>query len=557
MELSELQPGELFAGYRVLRRIGAGGMGVVYLAEHPRLPRRDAVKILDPALGRDEDFRSRFLREAELAARVEHPNVVSIYDRGAEGDLLWIAMRYVDGSDVAELVRRGPAELPPRRALRIVTEAARGLDAAHRAGLLHRDVKPANILVAPGPDGTDTVRITDFGIARSVDTNTVTSTGSVLATFAYASPEQLSGHALDARTDVYSLGCSLFEMLTGAPPFGRRSPVAAMAAHLTEPPPAASAANPALPRRLDAVLIRALAKNPADRFGSCAELAAAATAAFEERHSDSHEGARFGSAATASGLPMRYAGPAGPGFGTPVADRQTGPAPVLRPGTGADRPGTGSSRPGPEAPATSGRAVRYWSIAAAAALVVAAGTAIAVARSGAEQGHPVAITTSAPVPTTRSGTSAPTTPPATTTPAAAAWGAAAYIVSAFPGLLPADPEGSGYQGVRCALNDDRGTWLQCLPPSSSTGFSVNIHCDPNRRPITYSSDVLGRSNIREEHWTRPTGTGSVRWTTDSMAGFGLLDVAFDDPGRRFCIVGASGGTGGQDVYDNWWRGAPL
>ncbi|WP_019929878.1 serine/threonine-protein kinase [Nocardia sp. BMG111209] len=561
---SELRPGELFAGYRVVRRIGAGGMGVVYLAEHPRLPRRDAVKVLDPVLGRDREFRSRFLREAELAARVDHSNVVSIYDRGAEGDLLWIAMRYVDGVDAAELVRRGPAALPPRRALHIVTEAARGLDAAHRAGLLHRDVKPANILVATDADGTDTVRITDFGIARSVDANTVTSTGSVLATFAYASPEQLSGNALDARTDVYSLGCSLFEMLTGAPPFVRRSPIAAMAAHLTEPPPAASAANPALPRQLDAVLIRALAKQPGDRYADCGSLAAAATAAFEAGSAPAQPGNEVPGMAgdpAAGSAPPRETRPGAPAFG-PGPPPSTGPgrAPVGMPGgTAGDAypPGgrwTGGTPvvAGPQP--SSARALRYWAI-GAAALVVAAVTAVVVTRSGgSEPGRPVAITTT--VEPATSGTAAPVSSAATTTSAAAAWGAAAYIVGALPGLLPADPEGSGYQGIRCALNDDRGTWLQCQPPSSS-GFYVNIHCDPGKRPITYSPDTYGVGNIHEERWTRPSGTGSVRWTSDSTAGYGLLYVAFDDPGRNFCIVGASGGTGGQDVYDNWWRAAPL
>ncbi|WP_280493800.1 serine/threonine-protein kinase [Nocardia asiatica] len=277
-----VQPGDVFAGYRIVRRIGAGGMGAVYLAEHPRLPRRDALKILDPGLGADAEFRARFEREAELAARLEHPNVVSIYDRGAEGDVLWIAMRYVDGVDAAELVRRGPAVLPAGRAVRIVAAAARGLDAAHRGGLLHRDVKPANILVSTADDGSDAVRITDFGIARSMDaTASSTTTGSVQASFAYAAPEQLTGAPLDHRADIYSLGCTLYELLTGSVPFGPRTPAASMQAHLYEPPPRPSRANPTLPPSVDEVVTRAMAKNPAARYSSCAELAAAALRALE------------------------------------------------------------------------------------------------------------------------------------------------------------------------------------------------------------------------------------------------------------------------------------
>lgn len=489
-----VQPGSVFAGYRIVRRIGAGGMGAVYLAEHPRLPRRDALKILDPALGADAEFRARFEREAELAARLEHPNVVSIYDRGAEGEVLWIAMRYVDGVDAAELVRRGPAVLTARRAVRIIAAAARGLDAAHRGGLLHRDVKPANILVSTADDGSDAVRITDFGIARSLDASaSPTTTGSVLASWAYAAPEQLTGAPLDHRADVYSLGCTLYEMLTGTVPFGPRTPAASLQAHLYEPPPRPSRANPALPPAIDEVVARAMAKNPAARYDSCGELAAAAIRALEPQ---------------------------------PVP-----PAPAVRP-------------PPPRA-----RTGRPALLAGAVALVVVASSAVILLRTGERSGgHPTAA------PTSTAAQPMTTTAPATTA-AASAWGRAAYIVEAFPNLLPADPEGVGYQGMRCALNDDLGAWLHC-PATTDDGINVNIRCDPSRRPLTYTSDTLGRADLREQPWSRPSGTGTVRWATDRLAGFGLLDVAFTDH-RSFCVVSASGGAGGQDVYDRWWSGAPI
>ncbi|MFD6103901.1 protein kinase [Nocardia salmonicida] len=280
----EFGPGAILAGYRIERRVGGGGMGAVYLAQHPRLPRKDAVKVLDARLAVEPTFRARFEREADLAARLRHPNVVQIFDRGVDGDRLWIAMQFVDGLDAAQLLRHGLSVLTPERAVRIVAEAAAGLDYAHRQGLLHRDIKPANLLIARADDGTDEVLVTDFGIARSMgETTSLTSAGSVLGTLAYAAPEQLEGHPLDVRTDVYALGGTLYELLTGFVPFQRESPAALISAHLIEPPPRPSAGNPALPQAMDAVIARAMAKNPDDRYASCGELADAAIAALTGR----------------------------------------------------------------------------------------------------------------------------------------------------------------------------------------------------------------------------------------------------------------------------------
>ncbi len=271
----------MFAGFRIERKLGAGGMGSVYLARHPRLPRQIALKVLSETSSSDAEFRARFLREAELAARLAHPNVVAILDRGMEGESLWIAMQYVQGSDSAELLRKFPLGLPVERAVHIVTEAARGLDAAHAAGMLHRDVKPANILVSPSPDGPDRVLVTDFGIARAIGESTeLTVAGEVLATVAYAAPEQLRGEPLDHRVDVYALGATLYQLLTGSTPFPYTSAAAVMQAHLAEPPPLPSIANPALPQYLDRVIARAMAKEPDQRYQNCGELAAAAAAAL-------------------------------------------------------------------------------------------------------------------------------------------------------------------------------------------------------------------------------------------------------------------------------------
>ncbi|MFF0490558.1 serine/threonine-protein kinase [Nocardia sp. NPDC004068] len=584
-----LVAGDVFAGYRIVRLVGVGGMGEVYLAEHPRLPRWDAVKILDPGLGGDPEFRLRFLREGELAARLEHPNVVSIYDRGAEGEVLWIAMRYVEGADLAELARGG---VSPERAVRIIGQAARGLDAAHRAGLLHRDVKPANILVAAGDDGSDIVRITDFGIARQLDAGTsITASGAIAASLAYAAPEQLSGDPLSPRTDVYALGCTLFEILTGRTPFGRRPVAALVHAHLSEPRPRPSTLAP-IPPAMDAVIARAMAKDPAHRFASCGELAAAAAEALtaprwprsasagpDSARLVGPESVRAGSGSVRSAWPeLTSAGPDSARFGGPESAQsgsgsvgpdsarfggpesaQSGSGSVrsARPesgwaGSGSVRPfGAESTSAGPgwreshSAPRHSTGSLGLRVAVVVGVLVLAGAAVVAGVRfGGGVSGHPVAASTTT------------TTAAATTTPAESAWGPAAYIVAAFPRLLPPDPEGTGYQGMRCALNDDRGTWLHC-PTDEPGHFSVNIHCSPDRRAVTYSADRTGLADLHEERWARPSGTGTVRWASDSLAGFGLLDIAFDDPGRNFCVVGASGGSGGRDVYDNWWAGAPL
>ncbi|MFD4440047.1 serine/threonine-protein kinase [Nocardia sp. NPDC058519] len=269
-----------FAGYVIERRLGAGGMGEVYLARHPRLPRHDALKILSDRHAGDAEFRMRFLREAEVAVRLQHPNVVAVRDRGEQDGRLWIAMQYVDGGDVAELIGHDTA-IPIERALRIVTESANGLDEIHRVGLQHRDVKPANLLLTTEPGQPDRVLVTDFGIARTAEGDGTLSEGAgFTATLAYAAPELINGDPVDHRADVYSLGCTLYQLLTGTVPYPRSSPAAVMYAHLSDDPPRPSVENTRVPVELDAVIATALAKDPAQRYQSCGELAAAARAAW-------------------------------------------------------------------------------------------------------------------------------------------------------------------------------------------------------------------------------------------------------------------------------------
>jgi streptogramin lyase len=270
-----LAPGAAVAGYTIERVLGRGGMGTVYLARHPTLRRKVALKVLD-SFWLDNDYvRGRFESEADHAALLDHPNIVTVYDRGRAGDRLWIAMQYVPGVDARAAVASGPLEIG--RAVHIVTETGRALDHAHRAGIVHRDVKPANILLTP--EDPERVLLTDFGTARALDdTAHLTKTGMLVATLHYAAPEQITGDDLDHRVDVYALGCTLFHLLTGVPPYGGGSAPAVMHGHLHGPIPRPSALRLGLPVGFDLVVRRAMAKNRDDRYPTCRELSEAAGA---------------------------------------------------------------------------------------------------------------------------------------------------------------------------------------------------------------------------------------------------------------------------------------
>lgn len=274
-----LAVGTVIAGYRIEGVLGSGGMGTVYLARHPTLPRSDALKILSAELSVDRQFRVRFTREADLAATLNHPNIVRVYNRGeTEDGHLWIAMEYVEGTAANDLDR---ANLTPARIVRIITDVAAALDYAHSRRVLHRDIKPGNFLVsAPGSDH-ERVLLADFGIARALDdATTLTATGSMVGTAAYAAPETIEGRAADHRSDIYSLGCALFRLLTSRTPYEDNSLSAMLAGHLMRPVPHATEINPALPPEIDDVIARALAKDPEQRFQTAGALAAATTAAL-------------------------------------------------------------------------------------------------------------------------------------------------------------------------------------------------------------------------------------------------------------------------------------
>lgn len=294
----ELSDGDEFAGYRVERRLGRGGMGILYLALEPGLERRVALKLIAPEAASDEVFARRFAEESRIAASIEHPNVVPIYAAGEEAGVPYIAMRYVAGADLARrLVREG--RLSPQVASDLIAQIGNGLDAIHAAGLIHRDVKPANVLLS-GEDGGDHAYITDFGVARNVATESgLTQTGRFVGTLDYVAPEQISGGSIDARVDVYALGCLLFKLLTGEVPFPKDGEAARLYAHLNDPPPAPSLYVPEVSMALDDVVIRAMSKDPDDRYPSAGDLGRAAQAALRgERPAAPERTVATGAAAT-------------------------------------------------------------------------------------------------------------------------------------------------------------------------------------------------------------------------------------------------------------------
>jgi hypothetical protein len=384
-------PGARISGYLLEEQIGRGGMAVVFRARDERLNRLVALKILAPVLAEDDAFRQRFILESQAAAAVDDPNIIPVYEAGEADGALFIATRLVRGGDLRTLVaQHGP--LSPVRAEWILSAVASALDAAHASGLIHRDVKPANMLLETRSGRPDHVYLTDFGVSKAaLDASGLTGTGQFIGTVDYAAPEQIQGWHVDGRTDQYALGCSAFELLCGRPPFFGRQLVAAMYAQVSEPPPAASSLRQRLPGEVDDVLARVLAKAPEDRYPSCEDFASALGEAL---------GVQAYSTGGLAGGPRLSADDAGgatvdpvaarlarrlsaSGAGTAVAGAGAGPAsadPAPAAGGGITRPGATdpSAGAGPGAPrlTLSGwRSRRVLAAAAAVVLVVGAAAA--------------------------------------------------------------------------------------------------------------------------------------------------------------------------------------
>ncbi|MBD0862891.1 protein kinase [Gordonia sp. zg691] len=516
-----LVPGDVIAGYTVVRVLGSGGMGTVYLAQHPRLPRHQALKVLASALGADPSFRERFRREAELASRLDHPNIVSVQDAGVDEDLMWIAMQYVDGTDTAAMVRDAHGPLHPALIIDIIGQVASALDYAHAQGTLHRDVKPANILTTAGHSpGTRRALIGDFGVARLLSESTgLTGTGTMIGTLAYAAPELFSGEPLTPAVDVYALGCTFYELLTGAPVFPRSDQLAMMSAHLHAPVPRLTDSRPDLPSAFDDVIYRALAKRPQDRFATCGELAAAASAALYENP------ARTGSGRTVAGPTVMAPTPQPPQPHSmpdhqPTVSAQAFPRRSGRPATAAgSTPGISGPHPAQLNPVPARRGAVGWITAAIVGVVVLAVVAIsaillvgkgdtATPVAGQVSETPVAERTPEPSSSDTSpsaGASPPTTP--------------ANLIGTWRGAVTGDQTGfdvvadiSSEYPVRATVSYPQigcsGTWTEQLPRRGGIIVNENITrgtCVTSQISLTpgsdgtlrYSSTYFSRSQNRD------------------------------------------------------------
>jgi streptogramin lyase len=371
--MADLAAGDVFAGHRIESIAGRGGMGVVYRATELSLDRTVALKLITPALAGDPEFRKRFVRESRAAASIEHPNVIPIFHASSEQDVLYISMRFVDGEDLRALLRR-EGRLEARRASRIVAQVAAALDAAHERGLVHRDVKPANVLLT----SNEHVYLSDFGLIKRVGEGaTQVSRPGWVGTLGYVAPEQIRGERVDARSDVYALGSVLFHALTGGPPFAADTDEAMLYRHLHDDPPSV---NGKAPSAFDPVIRRALAKDPDHRYPSAGDLGRAALAAAGESVSERPERqVARGSAAPDAELDEDE---------TVISGSETLPTAAAAP-------------PPPAAPAT--RRVRRPLIAAGVLLAaVAVVFVISIATGGGNKGSPKTGTTTAPA-ATRAG----------------------------------------------------------------------------------------------------------------------------------------------------------
>jgi serine/threonine protein kinase len=356
-----LEPGSRFAAYEVLDRLAVGGMGEVYRARHRLLDRIDALKVLRPHLSSDEAFRRRFLREALSAARLRHPHIVTVYTADEVDDQLYLAMEYIDGADLSSVLHTdGP--LNADRVIRLLAETAEALDSAHSLGMAHRDVKPGNILIADPGSKTEKAYLVDFGLtkAHSVEDQQITATGQVLGSLAYIAPEQIDGVDKGGSVDQYALACVAFEVLTGRIPFVRDNPVASISAHLSAPPPEVTELRPDLPKAMDAVIVRGMAKKIEDRYPNCADFVQALSEALHPTSQPTSPPAAAPFSAPPAPFSAPPAGPvqqrSGPPSAPPAAP-PTGPVhtPANRPPSGPPAPVSGPAglpyqQPGPGVP---------------------------------------------------------------------------------------------------------------------------------------------------------------------------------------------------------------
>ena len=579
--------GSRVAGYRLEEQAGAGGMAVVFRAWDERLGRRVALKILAPALASDAGFRQRFIRESRAAAAVDDPHIIPVYEAGEAGGVLFIAMRYVPGGDVRSLLaREGP--LPLARVAAIISPVASALDAAHAAGLVHRDVKPANMLLDTRPDRPDHVYLSDFGLSKGAMSSAgLTGSGQFLGTANYTAPEQIQGSAVDGRADQYALACTAFELLTGEAPFQRDQGLAVLWAHLSQPPPSLAARRPGLPAAGDQVFARALAKAPGDRYESCREFA------------DALRGA-LGLVAYHSGpgtIPPAARPPAshpGTEFAWPGA-----PATVDMATAASGRDRTGPGRGGEAPPARLPRRRRPGLAALAGISIVAVAGVVTAALLASSSGHGSAsshgrrpVSSLGPVPVSYRLASTLTDPgsgmlgvhavafsPDGQMLAAGDWNGSTYLWDTVTGTQAAalaDPDlaGAGVQsvafspgGTMLAIGDANGsTYLWDVATGTRTavltepaGSDQSVAFSPDGKMLasagnssTYLWDVATRTRTAALACPQSTGVSSVAFSPDgktlATGGFNGRTCLWDVATRtRTAVLTCPGRTGVQSV----------
>ena len=487
--------GAEFASYRIQGVLGRGGMSVVFRADNLRLGNEVALKVLSAELSENDAFRERFVRESRLAASINHPNIIPIYDAGEEDGLLYIAMRYVAGADLKSMIRQeGPLSL--RRSAEIVSQVARGLSVAHQRGLVHRDIKPANILTErAGGDGetVDHAYLADFGLMKhQVSRSGLTDTGQFLGTVDYVAPEQVEGRQTDQRADVYSLGCVLYESLTGSVPYPRESDVAVLFAHVQDHVPRITDLRPDLPSAIDEIAARAMAKRPEHRYGSAGDLSRDLTEAVGAYRS--HD--RPSRIVTEPTVPPRE--PSGYGAASDVVRApepvgQAGPpAPPSDPGPGAPPPRPPRGRPS--------LIVIALAVALAAALAV---IALQLATSGDSGSSGGSGTTASP-----SGT---TEPPATTTTPTGTVKASDLRAAMPKNLLTActnvPPAGAALASLSCSAPSNSAiTYDVSMYPDTAAVVAVFKTLLASQGIKTNTNGCTKRNWNGEREWFHPTGS---------------------------------------------------
>jgi serine/threonine protein kinase len=569
--LDGVGPGSRVGGYLIEERLGRGGMAVVFRARDQRLGRMVALKVLAPALSEDAEFRERFIRESRAAAAVDDAHIIPVFEAGENGGVLFIAMRYVAGGDVRSLLRRsGP--LPAWRAAAIVSPVASALDAAHAAGLVHRDVKPANMLVETRPGRPDHVYLSDFGVSKGAATSVgLTGSGLLLGTPDYISPEQIAGQAVDGRADQYSLACTAFELLTGTLPFPRDHGMAVIYAHVSEPPPLLSSRLPQSPPAADAVLAKGMAKNVADRYRSCHEFAESLRSALGVAPYETH--LATGGSGTASGERIVTVVVPEPPPGPAMSQGDTQTFSPRRQASRLEEPGSGPDDQTATVPAHFHHSRLYRQTAAVAGgLVIVAAVAVSLlaTRSAPPATHPRAPAGSpsprAPTrsPSPRAPTSSP--PPSVryvfsshTAPVATGGNLAGIAV--VPGTTAAWAVGWNLAQASMIYHWDGTTWSPSPSPGLGPGSLLYAVA------ATSATDVWAVGSVGDsgliEHWN---GTA---WTAvpapQPPPANTLTGVAAPSPTSAWAVGYTYSGTNGnpdwQCLIEHWdgtaWTQVPI